>query len=422
MDMKNIKLIKYNECCGCSACSNVCPKKCIKMQCHGSDYAFHPVVGAQCNNCGLCLKVCPVMTKKLEKNSTYEKSNLPKIYAVKAENSVRKISSSGGAFYIIANLVLSKGGVVYGAAWKKDNIFSVEHKRISSADNLHEIMGSKYIQSEIGDSYASVKKDLKDGLIVLFSGVSCQIEGLKNYLLKEYENLITIDILCHGVPSPVLFNEYLSENFEKVESINFRDKELGWRCDKLSIKTKDNNSITAELENNFWEVAYHRSICIRHSCMNCLFAGIPRRSDITLGDFWGISKIKKEIDVDSLGVSLLMINTNKGISIADSIRKEFIQIEEFNDLNQILKLNSFGTKRIAKGNREIFFSKIEQLGFNKAVKTSLKFNEKDKDKLSTIQNKEIQENMVSKPDIDFSELHKCRIFSKRYLNFFKIKR
>ena len=237
--------------------------------------------------------------------------NQPNVYAVQHKNEdVRAESRSGGVFTAISDCVLEKGGVVYGCIL--DDHFNAVHTRAENVENRNLMRGSKYIQSKMGDTYKQVEKDLIDGRVVLFSGTPCQVAGLKHYLREEYNNLLCVDIVCHGVPSLIVWEKYLQwqekKNKSKVNSADFRNKkDFGWRehIETLSfVNGKKTNSKV------FTTLFYGHSI-LRPCCYECPYKSIIHPGDITIADYWGIEKAAPEFD-DNKGVSLVLVNNDTG--------------------------------------------------------------------------------------------------------------
>ena len=234
-----IKIQNKKKCCGCSACASVCPKSCIAMVCDDEGFLYPSVDESVCINCHLCEKVCPLL-----KPARF--NNINKVYAaVSADSEVRKKSSSGGVFTELAKYVISQGGCVFGAAFADD--WSVEHRMVEDVENLSKLRKSKYVQSRIGNTYRKAKSKLLQGQIVLFAGTSCQIAGLKHFLQKDYDNLIAVEILCHGVPSSKVWRMYLKEylhgkgyDIKDVCELSFRNKVKGMTEYKLSIMMNNN--------------------------------------------------------------------------------------------------------------------------------------------------------------------------------------
>ena len=327
MDKLEIKIPPV-DCCGCSACASICPKNAISMQINQEGFLYPIVDSNFCIHCNMCANVCPVI-HVCEKNETDESS----AYAayIKDEN-VQKSSSSGGVFFGLAKAILSDNGIVFGAAFDKKD---VSRCIITCVDNLHDLsslQGCKYVQAEVGSAYKEVKAFLKKGKKVLFSGTPCQIAGLYSYLgQKNDENLFTIDIVCHGVPSPLVYQKYLKfvekkNNLKKITSIRFRDKVTGWRKYSISVFFDDDSSCSSFAKENLYFRAFLSDICTRKGCSHCKYSKIPRIADISLGDFWGVEHIHPQIN-DGNGVSLVSINNKHGQMLWDKVTDDLIYKE-----------------------------------------------------------------------------------------------
>lgn len=299
-------------CTGCAACANVCPNGAIEIVQDKNGYYRSVIKEDKCTDCGLCKKSCPILNYK------EENTKQPDAYALMNEDNIRIQSSSGGAFTALANWIFERNGYVVGAAFNKN--WMVEHIIIDTIDELHKIRGSKYVQSKISENlYKQIKYLLDNGNYVLFSGCPCQVAGLKHYLNKKYDKLLLVDIYCTYSPSPKVFQKFINEveqTYDKITDINFRDKKLsGWNCSSIVVETIKNK----QLYKKYMQI-YHSKIAMSKSCENCKFATLPRQSDITIADFWGIKKFNKNLD-DKLGTSLLLINTSNGERIFNDICK-----------------------------------------------------------------------------------------------------
>lgn len=278
------------------------------------------------------------------------------VYAsLNKKSEVRSQSSSGGVFYELASYVLGQNGVVFGA--KFDDSWMVVHDYCESIDNLKPFLGSKYVQSRIGDTYKKVKEFLKDNRLVLFCGTPCQVYGLKCYLKQDYDNLILVDFVCHGVPSPEVWKTYLDEHFDrsKITDIHFRDKITGWRHYSVVVKQSD-ETYSCIHEYNEYIKGFLADIYLRPSCYECHFKGIKRDSDITLGDLWGIHHFElPEVFYDDQGVSLVMVHSTKGKDIFDHISHSFSNIDV--DIERAIQGNPSIEKSPSMNKRRTLFYK-----------------------------------------------------------------
>ena len=297
--MLRIETIKYSFCTGCSACEAVCPHKAIKITRMSNGFYAPTVDHSKCVECTLCEKKCPVL------------NSIPNCYAVWADDATRKKSSSGGVFSVLAEHILRKGGVVFGAAWTED--LFVKHISIETVDELDLLRRSKYVQSEIGDSYKKVDEFLKASKEVLFVGTPCQVAGLYSFLGKSPDNLITLDFICYNAPSIYSLRKYLNDNFglNNIKSIDFRIKDFGWISSVIKIELKNNKTILVNSPNSPYFKAYFNGYLARSACRNCRFSSLPHRADLTMGDFWKIEKHDPSWN-DNKGTSLLLINNDKG--------------------------------------------------------------------------------------------------------------
>lgn len=246
--------------------------------------------------------------------------DFPVAYAAINQNTeARENSSSGGVFFLLAEFVIEQGGVVFGARYDAD--WEVAHGYAEDLEGISAFMGSKYVQSRIGDTYIQAKEFLKQGRTVLFSGTTCQIYGLKAYLGKSYDNLITVDLICHGVPSPKVWREYLQLRTEgrKIKAVSFRDKTEGWQVFSLRIDFENGESYRQTLKKDVFMRGFLQDIYLRPSCYHCRFRGEHRDSDITLADLWGCRTVAPDM-FDDKGTSLVLIQSEKGADIWKKIR------------------------------------------------------------------------------------------------------
>lgn len=316
-----IHITEPKNCCGCNACVQACPKHCIRMQEDSEGFLYPFVDRESCIDCGLCERVCPVI------NQNEPQKPVVTLAAVNSDESVRLASSSGGIFTLLAERTIDNGGVVFGAAF--DENWDVKHICIDSKSELPKLRGSKYVQSTIGNCYKEAKTHLSAGKEVLFSGTPCQIAGLKKFLRKDYKNLKTMDIVCHGTPSPLVWRKYLDEvssmyNIAQITDIQFRDKTEGWKNFSLSIKYKDKEgaekTFRETLNENIFMKCFLSNLSLRPSCYQCPARSGKSGSDITLADLWGAENICPGLD-DDKGVSLVLLR-NKDFTLPGFEKKE----------------------------------------------------------------------------------------------------
>ena len=306
----NINILDKKECTGCSVCSQVCPHNCIKMI--ETKEGFHyPVIDEKlCTDCGLCVKKCHALNDNFKTDFNQE------FYDVRANDEIRMKSSSGGMFTLIADYVFENNGFVCGASWRKDWL-GVEHIIIDDKKDLGKLRYSKYMESSLGNIFSEIKKLLNDKKLVLFSGTPCQVSALNFYLGRDYENLITVDLLCNSVVPQKVWRKYLLEKFNdtaKIEYISFRDKKtLGW-LGGCFLKSAESEYIDKKSE-DFYMRAFLEHISCKEECIHCKYRKFERAGDITIGDYWGVE------DNDDKGVSLVLVNSIKGKSIFEKINQ-----------------------------------------------------------------------------------------------------
>jgi len=336
-------------------------------------FLYPEVDTSKCVLCGICLEVCPVYHKSVQKNIAIES------YAARANlNNVREFSSSGGVFYYLAKSIIEKDGVVYGAISNRD--MQIEHIAIDRMENVRLACGSKYVQSMIGSTYKSAKEHLESGRQVLFSGTPCQIAGLNNYLGRCYANLLSVDVICHGVPSPLIYKMYLA-NLEKQFSskavgINFRSKQYGWKNYSLRIEFRNGDIYLKPINHDMYLKGFVRDLYNRPSCHNCMYKGINSGSDIKLGDFWNVHKSIPYID-DDKGVSAIIICTKKGRKAYTGIKDLFTTVPTTTD--NICKYNSaLYQSTVQHKNRAKFFRQLKEHNLADQIEKALLPTRSDK--------------------------------------------
>ena len=314
------QICEKEKCTGCLSCYNSCPRKAIDVICEEGFY--YPVIDkSKCIECGLCKKSCPV-ENKVKKNKPFNDT----AYAViNNDKEIRDISSSGGVFYNLAKSIIEYGGIVFGAVW--NNNLEVEHIGIESVNEIYKMQGSKYTQSDLKKTYVSAREELEKGRKVLYSGVPCQIAGLKAFLSKDYENLYTCEVLCHGNASPIIFKEHINyigkTNKSKVEKVNFRYK-TKVKCQNIEYKFSSGEKLIIDHpEKDFYYNGFQGGALLRESCYQCDYIGVDRCADITLADFWGVNKDAIILQDDTTYPSLVFINTIKGKELFENNKKNW---------------------------------------------------------------------------------------------------
>lgn len=358
-----IHIIDKFKCCGCNACVQRCPKQCISMP-EDEEGFLYPIVDLSvCIDCGLCEKVCPVINQESERNP------IEVFAAVNQDDSIRMQSSSGGIFTALAEQIIRENGVVFGARF--DEKWEVKHDYTETIEGLKVFRGSKYVQSRIGDTFKQAEFFLKAGRKVMFVGTPCQIAGLRLFLRKEYVNLLAVDIICHGVPSPMIWRKYLEDKtkrqgIEFIQSISFRDKGTGWKNYSFNIKYEkgySESSFSEYASQNIFMKGFLADLYLRPSCYACPAKKLKSGSDITLGDFWGIQHIKPELD-DDKGVCAFIINTRKGIEWQNKL---VIQKYKF-DFTDVVKGNPSLVYSVdIPEKRATFYDKLRTSGLVKLV-------------------------------------------------------
>lgn len=335
----NAELLKEKtNCCGCEACVNVCPKDALHMQM--DEYGFlYPVKDTElCINCNLCERVC-----NFKKDTGLGQEEKKGYAIVSKDKKQRQSSASGGFFAKLAENIIKQGGYVVGAAMLYDNQVEAKHIIVDSVEDLKRLQGSKYVQSRIGDIYSKVLGLLKEDKLVLFSGTPCQVDGLKGFLRKDYDNLITVDIICHGVPNNKIFSDYLKYKYRdgNVKFFSFRDRYMGWgmtgcvEIEKAGVKKK----FYFTPNNSSYFSYFLKGKLYRENCYSCPYTGIQRPGDITIGDYWGIAEehpdFKNKVDD---AISAIITNTVKGKNYIELILDDLCVTES--SFERIAKHNS----------------------------------------------------------------------------------
>ena len=351
-----------SQCTGCQSCANACPSGAITMVADREGFLYPTIDGNRCTECGLCQKVCHKEIKKQENPQAYG--------AYCKDLNLRLKSSSGGLFSVFADKILQMNGVVVGAAMA-DDFKSVEHRFADNQEELKKLRGSKYVQSNTGTSYSQVEQLLKQGKIVYFSGTPCQIEGLYRYLRKDYENLYTQDLICHGAPSPLAWRKYAQEQEisrkAPIREVSFRNKSYGWKRFAMRI------DFDAEIPHHCEELAedpYLRGFMsdnfLRPSCYACQYKTKLRSADITLADFWGAGEICPELD-DDKGLSLVIVHSPKGKALLESVQEKIVRKSV--DLDEAVRYNPAMIRSSGAGkNRAGFMKDLPDASYQKLFK------------------------------------------------------
>lgn len=364
-----IKIENKQECCGCNACLQVCPRQCIKKVTDEEGFWYPSVDKEVCIKCGRCIQVCPLQSTQRVKGT--ERWKQPRVYAAyHADGEIRRDSTSGGMFSALAEEMFRRRGYVGGAVYNEDH--TVSHILTSDRNRLPELRSSKYLQSDTDNLFREIKQKLGEGEKVLVCTTPCQIAALYNFLGEDNKCLITCDFICLGVNSPKAFLKYMDmlerQYGAKASKIKFKDKTFGWHCFAMKVDFENGKSYCKDRYHDAFFVGYLQSRNFaRPSCYSCGFKDMPRRADITLADFWGIEHIDPGMDGDK-GTSLVLVNSSKGMDFMDSlgtsvVRKEFT-LEEAKRGNRALE-NSLVAAEV---NRVDFFRDLDELPFEAIAK------------------------------------------------------
>lgn len=349
--MKSVYDNVKKDCAGCYTCFNTCPLNAISMQTDEDGFIFPKIDQSICIDCGQCKKVCD-----FQDEINYGNYQIKTFAAINKNNDILMKSSSGGAFTAIAEVVLDKDGVVFGC--QLSNNLKAEHIYVDSKEKLYKMCGSKYVQSDIGTAYKKIKELLNNNKYILFSGTPCQVAGLKKYLGQKYDKLITVDLICHGVPSQLMLHNYLQyeekHRNKTITKISFRTKNNNW-LDSLKLQINDDILFPAQ---SYYYNFFLNGWIYRDSCYKCKYANDKRQGDFTIGDYWGIEKIQPEIDIEK-GVSLLTVNTTKAQSLITDVENkmylyesDYKKAQKYNQQLNIPTKKSVEREKILKISRE----------------------------------------------------------------------
>lgn len=358
-----IEIVEKSDCVGCEACVQRCPKQCIVMKEDAEGFLYPQIDIEKCIDCGLCERVCPVI------NQGEPRKPLVAYAAKNQDESVRLSSSSGGVFTALAEYVIAQGGVVFGARF--DESWNVVHDYVETIEGLSAFRGAKYVQSRIGQSFLRAETFLKQGRMVLFSGLPCQITGLKKFLRKDYDNLITVELFCHGVPSPMVWKRFLEEDVAiphiRLKSISFRDKVSGWKNYSFFYSQEDANGVQLHrmpFAKNLFMRGFLADLYLRPSCYHCPAKQFKSGSDLTIGDYWGVKLAHPELD-DDKGVSAVLVNTDRGVKILQTVQHISLYASTFEN---VVKCNPALMKSAQEpAKRPLFFELLNQYKVSEIV-------------------------------------------------------
>ena len=320
-------ITEHELCTGCGVCANICPQKAIKMTSSKRGFLYPAVDDNICIHCNRCIKQCPV------KHDNVAEEMKKKVCAVwSKDNETRIKSSSGGFFMVAAKYILSNGGAVCATRFS-DDFSGVFFDICESKSELYKFRGSKYVQSNLNPVYSRVKDLLDNKRLVLFVGTGCQVAAIKSYLGREYDNLLCMDLVCHGVPSPMIWKEYIqSLNTEYgnsgVKSISFRVKRPSWKEYSLEVIFNNGQKYIKSKTQDPYLIAFGKDIILRPSCEHCKYACLKREGDITISDFWAYRSFDFKTRNDETGISCCIINSQKGIQLFELLRNELVVVEK----------------------------------------------------------------------------------------------
>ena len=367
-----LKTANKASCYGCRACEKICPDSAVALSPDSEGFLYPVLDSSRCVGCGLCLKVCPF-------DNNFDEDRTPlKVYAAqyKNENALNN-SSSGGIFSAVADLVLKEGGAVCGCIFNEN--FKTVHIVTKNAEEAEKMRGSKYVQSDTADTFTEIKRLLESGTRVLFTGTPCQVDGLKRFLLRDYDNLITIDLICHGVPSPRFFEEFLKDEERKngkITDIRFRDKPRnGWRSQGSISFLKNGRKSTRVISpynSSYYQLYYLADSISRMSCYSCKYASTNRVGDITIGDYWNVGSLKPEIAPEK-GVSVLLVNSPLGEKLLNELGYS-VALCETSLENAVANNGNLSRPSDMPKSRGDIYKRLEAEGYSAVAKQDCKYS------------------------------------------------
>lgn len=395
-----IEITTKVDCCGCSACQSICPQKCISMESDCEGFLYPQIDTSLCTNCNSCERVCPINAKRnsrkikditpigkkeeITKIAINQCRYLPDTYVTYIKNSaLRHDSTSGGFFTAVAQEILLRKGKVYGVEVDKNK--RIIHSSVEAFEELWRFRGSKYVQSEQFGIYEYIKNDLQKDRWVLYSGTPCQVEGLKNFLGKEYDKLVTVDIFCHGVGSPKYWNKYVSfmeqKYKSKIKKVKFREKTYGYNSACMAVYFENGKSSHKGHDDDLYWTAFSKFYIFRPSCYKCEFKTVNHVADFSIGDFWDVGDLNVKFR-NSNGCSLLLVHTDKGKKLLEEIENQIektpIEIEKALMINGGPMPSKLITSSPLIKNRDEFFVEMDKYSIDRLVKKYLPLSFKSK--------------------------------------------
>lgn len=311
-----LELLRPEDCCGCTACANICGHGAITMEVDQKGFQYPKINESLCTDCGLCDRVCPIIGRKC---MNLNQKNYKMIYAGRIKDDKALLeSASGGAFWALASCVISDGGIVFGATYDYD--MRVVHRGTDTLEGCRAFQGSKYSQSDTFQAFREIRSIVRSGRKVLFTGTPCQVDGLLRFLIKKYDNLLTMDVVCHAVPSPKIFADYISyvnnRHKSRLSNLTMRDKTRhGWGHPySYRYDFSDGKSLVDSCKVIDWGRIYFSRLVNRPCCHECKYTNLNRPSDISVADFWDDRNLRPDL-YSNKGTSLLIVNTSVGASV-----------------------------------------------------------------------------------------------------------
>lgn len=368
-----IRLEDKANCCGCSACSSVCPKQCITMKADREGFMYPVIDEDKCIDCGLCEKVCPCINREKEEDS------VKKSYVIRNnKKDILMNSPSGGVFTSIAEEFLKDGAVIYGSGFDDDWV--VRHFKADTMEKAERFRGSKYVQSDVTGVFQEIKALLDDNVYVVFSGTPCQVDGLKNYLRKDYDNLFTVDVICHGVPSPLLwekYRKYQEKKFgSKLKESNFRNKTYGYHSGSMKLTFENGKSYYGSARVDYMLKPFFREISSRPSCYDCPSKKVGHSADMSLYDCWNADKLLGTA-CDDCGYTNVLVHTQKGLKVVELLKK-YCFVQEVDTKKAIALDGPMITKSaVPHKKRDQFYSTLQEKGIEKTIEELIPISKKD---------------------------------------------